>query len=176
MADIWNEPGVEALLCYLRTSEGEQHDVPVYDSGYDFDPTSEDAVRFIAGVVLTKSSEKGEDFSVPMPKDGTVVERATELLPENELIAQSMRARKEREKKAYWTYIPEAEVYSDLVIRALYKHSCLKARKENVQEKSSWLGRLNEWFEENHTAVICAVLAMMGLVELVRALIEIGGS
>lgn len=173
--DIWNEPAVGALLHYLRTSEDTQHDVPVYDSGYDFDPTSEDAVRFIAGTVLTKSSEEGEDFTVSMPKDGTIVERTTESPPENVLIAQSMKDRKKREAEAHWTYIPDAEVYSDLVIQALYEHSHPRLKKEemNTTENSRY-SQTVEWFVENRVGIICLFFAMVGLFRILSAIF--GGS
>lgn len=72
-SNIWRAMGAKELIEYIASAEGEQHDAVVYDTGYEFDAESPDALRFIAGVAMTKASENGESFLIEMPCDGSVI-------------------------------------------------------------------------------------------------------
>ena len=58
MADekLWREEGPKALLEFLSTATGEDHDAAVYDTKIEFDPSSMDAVRYVASVAMTKAA------------------------------------------------------------------------------------------------------------------------
>lgn len=69
----WRWMGVKSLVQYLASAEGEGHDAAVYDTGYEFDPQNENAVRFIASAAMTKAALGKENFREEMPTDGSVV-------------------------------------------------------------------------------------------------------
>ena len=115
--NIWRAMGAKALLEYISSAKGEQHDAVVYDTGYEFDASNPDAVRFVASVAMTKSSESGEDFLTEIPNDGSVVPRLN--MPSSEVLLCSMQERMDREKVSSMVYVPDSDEYCRHVLDAL---------------------------------------------------------
>lgn len=115
--NIWRTMGAKELLEYIASADGEQHDAVVYDTGYEFDANSQDAVRFVASVAMTKASENGESFLVEMPQDGSVVPRSE--IPNRTAMKQSYLDRQGRENREGSVYVPDSELYCKRVQNAL---------------------------------------------------------
>lgn len=116
--EFWRAMGAKELMQFLASATGEQHDVAVYDTGYEFDPYSEDALRFIAGIAMTKASHDHTVFETAMPQDGSVA--AKDLMPENERMRKFAEDRKRREHSARTFYVPDSSEYCNYVSSALH--------------------------------------------------------
>lgn len=127
--NIWRAMGAKELLEYISSASGEQHDAVVYDTGYEFDTDSQDAVRFVASVAMTKASENGECFLVEMPQDGSVVPCSE--FPERIAMKQLFLDRKDRENREDSVYIPDSELYCKRVQNAL------KYRRIHIDDMTS---------------------------------------
>lgn len=115
--NIWRGVGPKELLTHIASATGEEHDVIVYDTGYEFDPTSPDAVRFVASIAMTKATAVNISYIVERPKDGSVVRLPQ--MPYRASMRQSTLERQERESKSRYVYIPNADAYCVAVNRAL---------------------------------------------------------
>ncbi|WP_432353249.1 hypothetical protein [Anaerotruncus rubiinfantis] len=116
-SNIWRAMGAKELIEYIASAEGEQHDAVVYDTGYEFDAESPDALRFIAGVAMTKASENGESFLIEMPCDGSVISRFE--VPDRNTMKQSYFDRQSRENCEGSVYVPDSKLYCKRVQNAL---------------------------------------------------------
>lgn len=118
------------LMRFLQSAQGEQHDVAVYDSGYEFDPGDMGALRFIAKTVMIKAkkcidTDNGiwpnrwtePNYDNVIPQDGSVVPLGQE--PKRECMRKLSEERRSRERESVLTYIPNAESYYDAIIKAL---------------------------------------------------------
>lgn len=174
---LWRQYGVKVLLAFLTEASGEQHDAAVYDTGYEFDPSDPDAVRFIACAAMTKASsiDGNETFSYPMPSNGSVAP-ASEA-ESHETFCRFVKARKIREDSAEFTYIPDQSEYAACVVGALkernilYKDMTPEERVRSDQEDVQ-IDRENRRFILLHVYLpiaALAVFAVIGLVGILRA-------
>lgn len=174
---LWRQYGVKTLVAFLAEASGEQHDAVVYDTGYEFDPSDPDAVRFIACTAMTKASaiDGDETFSYPMPSNGSVV--PVSEAESHEKFCPAAKARKIREDGAEFTYIPDQSEYASCVVGALKKRHILyedmtpeervRSDQEDVQ-----IDRENRRFMLLHfylPIAALAIFAVIGLVGILRA-------
>lgn len=113
---LWRQEGPKALLAFLESATGEDHDAVVYDTKLEFDPSNDAAVRYVASVSMTKACQGSEVFCEPMPDDGSVV--PYQESPGNPLMNAFFRERLVRENSTGF-YIPNSTAYSNAVIRAI---------------------------------------------------------
>lgn len=166
-SSLWREEGPKALLEFLLTAEGEQHDAAVYDTKCEFDRYDPDAIRYIACLAMTKAAFGKEEFSYELPANGTVVSLGAPIGTEDMLKSAAYRA--EREKTAseaadpnkydniidrnftfyhITTYIPDASNYVERVIDAISKRrisvdDMTPAEKSNYETQNKRIGRLH---------------------------------
>lgn len=115
----WRWAGAKSLALYLASSTGEAHDAAVYDTGYEFDPHNNDAVRFIASLAMTKASLGMEDFEARMPEDGSVGPYNYD--GDNAVLRKLKEERAFREANAEGPciYVPDSSAYCQKVAEAL---------------------------------------------------------
>ena len=131
--NIWRAMGAKELLEYIASATGEQHDAVVYDTGYEFDSSSPDAVRFVASVAMTKASD-GESFLVEMPQDGSVSPRFE--IPDRDSMKRTFFERQSRENRKDLVYVPDSELYCKRVQNALkYRRIHIDDMTEGEREK-----------------------------------------
>lgn len=121
-SSLWSEEGPRAFLGFLSTVDGEQHDAAVYDTKCEFDRHDPDAIRYIACLAMTKSSDKKEEFSYELPSNGTVAPIGAPIGTEDMLHSSAYRAKCESGDKLY---IPSAADYVASVIKALNERRIL---------------------------------------------------
>ena len=95
-SSLWREEGPKALLEFLSTAEGEQHDAAVYDTKCEFDRHDPNAIRYIACLAMTKASFGKEEFSYELPENGTVAPIGAPIGTEDMLKSAAYRAERER--------------------------------------------------------------------------------
>ena len=113
---LWRQEGPKALLAFLKSATGEDHDAVVYDTKLEFDPSNDAAVRYVATVAMAKACQGSEAFCEPMPGDESVVPYQEQ--PENPLMNAFFHERLARESSAGF-YMPDGTAYSNAVIRAI---------------------------------------------------------
>ncbi len=133
--EFWRALGAKELMQFLASAAGEQHDAVVYDTGYEFDPYSEEALRFIAGVAMTKASHDRTVFEAALPQDGSVA--AKDVVPENERMRRSAEDRKRREHSAQTIYIPDPSEYCSYVLSAL-QYRQISYNDMTPEERQKW--------------------------------------
>lgn len=144
--DIWRAMGAKTLIEYLSKETGEHHDAAVYDTGYEFDIHSLDAVRFVASVAMTKASRSGEIFVSEMPSDGSVVPIRTR--PQNEEMLKAFMEREDRERITSSVYVPDSSEYCKCVqnalqYRQLHLSDMTEAERESFQRELEGAERSN---------------------------------
>lgn len=147
--NIWRAIGAKELLAYISSAKGEQHDAVVYDTGYEFDADSPDAVRFVASVAMTKASENTEDFIVEMPKDGSVVSRFDR--PISAILLRSMHERTRRENTSAAVYVPDSDEYCDclqnaLEYRRIHFDDMTETERKMDEAETKGIERANWWY------------------------------
>lgn len=122
---LWREVGAKHLVEFLTNAREEQHDSAVYDTGYEFDPSSPDAVRFIVCIAMTKAIacadnyREKETLTYDMPQDGSVVPVSEDLQNMRLRLRMFAEPRAKREEEAKFTYIPNYEAYVEAVTTAI---------------------------------------------------------
>lgn len=133
--EFWRAMGAKELIKFLALATGEQHDAAVYDTGYEFDPYSEEALRFIAGVAMTKASHDHTTFEAAMPQDGSIA--AKDSTPENERMRRFACDRKNREQNARTFYVPDSSEYCKHVLSAL-QYRRIHRDDMTLDEQQKW--------------------------------------
>lgn len=177
---LWRQQGVKALLAFLAEASEEQHNAIVYDTGYEFDPSDADAVRFIACAAMTKAAalNGNETFSYPMPSNGSVVPAGEAASCER--FYRIAQARKIREDGAEFTYIPDQVEYVYCVLDALTNRhiSCVDMTQEELrysQQEDDYISKQNRRFMLLHyylpiaAFVIFAIIGLGGLLHACSA-------
>lgn len=158
-SSLWREEGPKALLDFLSTAEGEQHDAAVYDTKCEFDRHDPDAIRYIACLAMTKASFGIEEFSYELPKNGTIAPIGAPIGTEDMLKSAAYRAEREAAVRPYMTaadgysiikdehlkesrvYIPDASNYVERAMGAISKRR-IQPDDMTPSERSS--------YEKNH--------------------------
>lgn len=137
-SQLWREEGPKALLEFLSTAEGEQHDAAVYDTKCEFDRQDPDAIRYIACVAMTKASGDKEEYTYELPSNGTVAPIGAPIGTGEMLRSAAFRAEKEKAGAADNTkmYIPNAGDYISFVIDAL-KHQNIPLEDMTEEERAA---------------------------------------
>ena len=136
-SQLWRGEGPKALLEFLSTAEGEQHDAAVYDTKCEFDRHDPDAIRYIACLAMTKASFGKEEFAYELPANGTIAPIGAPIGTEDMLKSAAYRAEREAAVRPYMTaadgysaiddkhfkeprvYIPDASNYVKRVLNAI---------------------------------------------------------
>lgn len=158
-SSLWREEGPKALLEFLSTAEGEQHDAAVYDTKCEFDRHDPDAIRYIACLAMTKASFGKEEFTYELPANGTIAPIGAPIGTEDMLKSAAYRAEREAAVRPYMTatdgysiikdehlkesrvYIPDASNYVERAIGAISKRR-IRPDDMTPSERSS--------YEKNH--------------------------
>lgn len=171
--EFWRATGAKELIKFLASAAGEQHDAAVYDTGYEFDPHSEEALRFIAGIAMTKASHDHTTFETVMPQDGSVAVK--DSIPENECMRKLACDRKNREQNARTFYVPDSSEYCNYVSSAL-QYRQINRNDMTLDEQQKWdedveasLRADNRYIFIHHWLPIC-VLIICGLYGLFKLL------
>lgn len=133
--EFWRAMGAKELIKFLASAKGEQHDAVVYDTGYEFDPHSEKALRFIAGIAMTKASHDHTIFEAVMPQDGSIAVK--DSMPENERMRKLAWDRKKREQNAQTFYVPDSSEYCNYVSSAL-QYRQIHRDDMTLDEQQKW--------------------------------------
>ena len=128
--EFWRTLGAKELMQFLASATGEQHDAAVYDTAY-----SEEALRFIAGIAMTKASHDHTVFEAAMPQDGSVA--AKDVMPENERMRKFAEDRKRREHSAQTFYVPDSSEYCNYVSSAL-RYRQISCNDMTPEERQKW--------------------------------------
>ena len=136
-SSLWREEGPKALLEFLLTAEGEQHDAAVYDTKCEFDRYDPDAIRYVACLAMTKASFGKEEFTYELPENGTIAPIGAPIGTEDMLKSAAYRAEREAAVRPYMTaedgydyfedehfkdprvYIPDASTYVERILSAI---------------------------------------------------------
>lgn len=121
---LWREEGPKALVEFLSSATGEEHDAAVYDTKLEFDSSNMNAVRYVASVAMTKASTSGEVFEEPMTNDGSVC--PFDVVPSNDAMRVSYEKRMEKESSMKF-YLPDSSAYSTAVLCAMERRNILYA-------------------------------------------------
>lgn len=161
--NMWRAMGAKELLAYISTAKGEQHDAVVYDTGYEFDASNPDALRFVASVAMTKASEDGEDFITEMPRDNSVISRFE--TPTSPVLLTLMQDRASREDASDTVYVPDSEVYckrveNALMYRRIHIDDMTEAEKNEFEESLNKAKRSDFWYMVLHYYLPTAFAAL----------------
>lgn len=171
--EFWRAMGAKELIKFLASATGEQHDAAVYDTGYEFDPHSEEALRFIAGIAMTKASHDHTTFEAAMPQDGSIA--AKDSTPENERMRQFACDRKNREQNARTFYVPDSSEYCNYVSSAL-QYRQIHRDDMTLEERQKWDKELEATHRANnrylfvHSVLPVGALIICGLYGLFKLL------
>lgn len=175
--ELWRAMGAKELMQFLTSATGEQHDVAVYDTGYEFDPYSEEALRFIAGIAMTKASHDHTVFETAMPQDGSVA--AKDVMPENERMRKFAEDRKRREHSAQTFYVPDSSEYCNYVSSALHYRQ-ISCNDMTPEERQKWEAEMLDSRRADNRYVFIhlwlpigalAIFALYGLFKLLSLLL-----
>lgn len=178
---LWRECGAKALIKYLSSATDEEHDVAVYDTGYEFDRLDPDAVRFIACIAMTKASAQkdGETFSYQLGESDRVIPLADVANCEQ---TRSLAAdRMAREAAAPYTYIPDQTKYVEHVINAITNRNIARQdmtpeEKEADDQKQAKIDKSDRRyviFRIYLPIILCGIFAVIGLIGLLRGCVAI---
>lgn len=178
--EFWRAMGAKELMQFLASATGEQHDVAVYDTGYEFDPYSEEALRFIAGIAMTKASHDHTVFETAMPQDGSVA--AKDVMPENERMRKFAEDRKRREHSAQTFYVPDSSEYCNYVSSALHYRQ-ISCNDMTPEERQKWEAEMSDSRRADNRYVFIhlwlpigalIIFALYGLFKLLSLVLQAG--
>lgn len=172
---LWRQEGPKALLEFLSTVTGEDYDAVVYDTKFDFDTNNIEAVRYIAGIAMTKASLGIENFEIPMPTDGSIEPYEDERGNPAFRHLKDERVFRETNIEGSCIYVPDSQKYRQKVVEALKnrnipyddmtdteKKEYLKLQNQEAKEEKSF-----EFWHHYFPIAVALLLACIGFLGII---------